>query len=51
MRGQLVKQLLDAVSLSGAVDVRHPVLRETAEVLVHLHGEREDGVRLTYNHQ
>ena len=50
MGGQLVKQLLDAVSLSGAVDIRHPVLRETAEVLVHLQGEREDQVKTYIYH-
>lgn len=37
---KLVQQLLDPVSLPWAVHVRHPVLRQAAEVLVDLHEER-----------
>lgn len=39
---KLVQQLLDPVSLPKAVHVRHSVLRQAAEVLVHLSGRREE---------
>lgn len=37
---KLVQQLLDSVSLPWAVHVRHPVLRQAAEILVNLYEER-----------
>lgn len=37
---KLVQQLLDSVSLPGTVHVRHPVLRQAAEILINLHRER-----------
>lgn len=40
--GKLVQQLLDPVSLPKAVHIRHSVLWQAAEVLVHLCGHRDD---------
>lgn len=42
VRRQLLQELSDAVLLSSAVQVRHLVLGQTAEVPVHLERERKD---------
>lgn len=39
---KLVQQLFDPVSLPKAVHIRHSVLWQAAEVLVHLSGHREE---------
>lgn len=44
-----MQQLLDSVSLPRAVHVRHPVLRQAAEILVHLHEESQTSCTMVFS--